>query len=139
MIEFTYLVDYQLNNEHEYTDWINNVVQLEGGSLDLLNIVFADDETVLQLNKKFLNHDWYTDILTFDEGIGGVIKGEIVLSLDRVRENSEEFKVDFKNELNRVIIHGVLHMLGYNDDTKEMKDLMRGAEDKYLKMFHVEQ
>lgn len=125
------------------TKWIKSVIQNE--SLDCgndkasskktagdISVVFCSDEYLLEINKKFLSHDYFTDVITFDYSTGRTISGDIFISVDTVRSNSELYKQDFLMELHRVIVHGVLHLLGYNDRTRIQKQVMRGKEDFYL-------
>jgi rRNA maturation RNase YbeY len=119
--------------------WIDKVAKKEEYQIESLDFIFCTDSFVHKLNKDFLNHDYLTDILTFNlnEGRGKKISGDIYISIDRVRENALIFKTTFTQELLRVIIHGVLHLMGYDDKTKVKMTKMRDREDKCLKMFHV--
>ena len=137
MIEYHYEPPFKIQ-EDEYSLWINKVVEGEGQKIDQLSYVFCNDEYLVDLNRQFLNHDTLTDILTFPYKGEGV-KGEIYISIDRVKENAKELNIEFREELRRVMIHGVLHLLGYKDNTENQKQKMRKAEDTKLKMFHVEQ
>lgn len=101
--------------------------------------IFCDDDRLLELNRKYLNHDTFTDILTFPYQDADGIQADIFISIPRVHENAEKLGVDKKEELRRVMIHGVLHLLGYNDHSEEEKEHMRKIEDQKLRMFHVEQ
>ena len=104
-------------------------------SLDKLNYIFCSDEFLLQINKQFLNHDFYTDIITFDLSETNKTIGEIYISLDRVKDNAAQNHVPFKEELARVIFHGALHLCGYRDKKKTEIEIMRKKEDHYLKVF----
>jgi rRNA maturation RNase YbeY len=95
-------------------------------------LIFCSDEYLLDVNKKYLNHDYYTDIITFDYVEDKIISGDIFISSDRVRENANQFNVSFEMELFRIIIHGILHLLGYKDKTKKDKSLMTEKENFYL-------
>ncbi len=139
MIEFHYESDFQLTSEPDYSDWINRVVESEQRNLGDLVYVFCDDEYLLNMNQKYLMHDTYTDIITFDYGQGSVISGDIFISTDRVWENALKFEATFEEELLRVMVHGVLHLVGYVDKSKDDKLLMREKEEQKIKMFHVEQ
>lgn len=139
MIEYTYLTDFSLEMESKYTDWLKTcITDVRGGVIEL-SYVFADDDLVLDLNKRFLNHDWKTDILTFGDQSDEGIKGEIVISVERVTENASVYNTTFDEELKRVMAHGVLHLLGFDDNREEDKKNMRAAEEKWIKKFHVEQ
>lgn len=116
--------------------WIKAVIKKEKQSLKELNFIFCSDAELHQINLEYLNHDDFTDIITFDNSDEkGVIEGDIYISIDRVRENASSYKKEFSNELNRVIIHGVLHLLGYKDKTAAAKKVMRSKEDSYLAIF----
>lgn len=125
-------VDFQLENEQQIIDWIKNTIQQEAKSATEISYIFCSDEYLYQMNLEYLNHDTYTDIITFDYTEKSVVSGDIFISIDRVKENAIKFKTTFKNELSRVIIHGVLHLLGYKDKTPEQKQVMRSKEDFYL-------
>lgn len=105
-----------------------------------ISLVFCTDEELLQVNKDHLNHDFYTDIITFDYCEGNTISGDLFISTERVAANAIEFGVDFEEELSRVVFHGLLHLSGYNDKSEEDKATMRSKENHYLnKLFHVKQ
>jgi len=95
-------------------------------------LIFCSDQYLLEINKKHLNHDYYTDIITFDYCVEKIVSGDLYISIDRVKENSKIFNESFINELNRVVIHGVLHLCGYNDKTEADQKIMRNLENKYL-------
>ena len=99
-----------------------------------INIMFCSDNYILDVNMKYLQHDYFTDIITFDYCEGKVLSGDLFISVDSVRENSIEFGTDFEEELHRVIVHGVLHLIGYDDHTEADKKLMRQKENYYLQM-----
>ena len=138
-VEFVYNTDFRINNEAKITSWINSFCQKEGFTIDSLVIAFFNDEDLKSLNIKFLKHDWYTDVISFDESNKNLIKGNIAISVDRVKDNSNTFSSLFDDELKRVIIHGVLHFMGFNDKTDDEKSLIRKKEDSALEMFHVKQ
>lgn len=137
MINYNYELDFQLDNEKNYTEWIENVIISENKELGEVNYVFCDDDYLLEINKQYLNHDYYTDIISFDYSEDNVIGGDIFISIDRVNENAAEFNVDFLNELKRVMIHGILHYCGYKDKSSSEETLMRNKEEEKIKMFHV--
>ena len=97
-----------------------------------LCFIFVPDEKILEINRQFLQHDYYTDIITFDNSEGNTVSGEMYISTDTVRSNAEEYHTGFQNELMRVIVHGVLHLCGHNDKTEAEQQQMRIAETKYL-------
>ena len=138
-IEYNYELDFKLDKESNYTDWINNIIRRESCSLGNLNYIFCEDTYLVEINLKYLNHNTLTDIITFDYSDESTISGDIFISIDRVRENANEYSVSFDDELKRVMIHGVLHLLGYNDKTEEQKHMMRNKENEMIQLFHVEQ
>lgn len=130
---------FQLKVETLYEIWLNTVISSEKKTLDEVSYIFCDDEYLLEINQKYLNHDTYTDIITFDNSLGNTLGGDIFISTERVTENSKEFEVAFGEELRRVLVHGILHLCGYKDETPEEKSLMRRKEEEKMNMFHVEQ
>lgn len=139
MIDFNYETEFTLENEAAISSWISNVILSENKKEGEINYIFCDDEYLLQINQEHLNHDYYTDIISFDYSVGNEINGDMFISIDRVKENSVDFKVSFEEELKRVIVHGVLHYCGYKDKSESDVQLMRIKEDEKLAMFHVEQ
>lgn len=114
-------------------NWIKQVVSKEQNSLKELNFIFCDDQYLHQINVEYLQHDTFTDIITFDNSdTEKLIEGDIFISVERVEENAQKFALSFDEELHRVMIHGVLHLLGYQDKTSKEKAKMRAKEDEYL-------
>jgi len=112
---------------------LRDIFKKERTPLEQLQYVFCSDEYLLEINQQYLQHNYYTDIITFDlSEKGGPVSGEIYISIDRVKENARHFQVSFQQELLRVIFHGALHLCGYKDKTKKDQEAMRKAEDKYL-------
>jgi len=136
MIDFNYETDFELNKEKKISDWISNVIDERGFTEGELNYIFCDDEYLLKLNVEFLDHDTFTDVISFDYTIGKLISGDIFISVERVLENSKNFDQSFDNELNRVIIHGILHYLGFKDKCEEDKVIMREEEEKCLALLN---
>ena len=132
MIEFSYETNFVLESEYIISTWVTNTITQEGYKLGHINYVFCDDAYLYKLNKEFLNHDTLTDIISFDYTVGKLISGDIVISVERVIENASIYNVPFNEELNRVIIHGVLHYCGYKDKTEALTKQMRSKEDYYL-------
>jgi len=132
MIYYNYETDFKLDNEKEITLWITNTIQEENGTLEEVSYIFCDDEYLVKKNVKYLNHNTLTDIISFDYSVGKQISGDIFISIERVKENATTFKVAFKDELHRVIIHGILHYCGYKDKTEADKKIMRSKENYYL-------
>lgn len=131
--------DFQLGDEARHASWLENVITSEGKSLEEIGYIFCDDDYLLKINMDYLDHDTYTDIITFDYSVGKILHGEIYISTERVQENSETYSVKFEEELRRVLVHGVLHLSGYKDKTEEEAALMRSKEEEKMKLFHVEQ
>ncbi|MBK9735136.1 MAG: rRNA maturation RNase YbeY [Saprospiraceae bacterium] len=122
-------------SEKNYINWLEKVVREENKSIASLCFVFCSDDQLLDINLKYLQHDYYTDIITFPYKEGLVIEGDMYISLDRVKENALEFGVSFENELRRVMVHGVLHLMGYGDKTKDEISIIRSKEDYYIDAF----
>ena len=118
---------------------MRNVLISEEKKEGEINYIFCDDDYLHEINVKYLNHDDYTDIISFDNAVGNILHGDIFISTERVAENAEKFEVSFDEELKRVIAHGMLHFCGYKDKTDDDAQLMRKKEDEKIKMFHVEQ
>lgn len=134
MIEFIYHTDFKLENEEIYKDWISRALHLYNAELGEITYHFYDDDALLKINVEHLNHDTYTDIISFDYTVGNVISGDICISVDRVADNAHSFQVSFDNELARVMSHGVLHFLGYKDKTEKEKEIMRKNEEIFINM-----
>lgn len=115
--------------------WLKSAIEHEKHRLGDLSFIFCSDEYLLKINKQYLNHDYYTDIITFDYVENNKVSGDLFISIDRVVENAETFKVDFNLELRRMMIHGVLHLLGYKDKLDDEKALMTEKENFYLSKF----
>lgn len=119
----------------KFKSWINSVIESEQKQLGEINYIFCSDEYLLQVNREYLDHDYYTDIITFDYVENGVISGDIFVSLDRISENANVFHVSFDEEFRRILVHGVLHLLGYPDKEPAQKAVMTEKEDYYLSIF----
>lgn len=139
MISFFYEAQTGLKNEAVYSDWLLRVVSSEGFVVGELTYIFCDDTYLLHINRQYLNHDDYTDIISFDYTEGNLLSGDIFISTERVQENAKKFLVPYGEELLRVMAHGVLHLCGYKDKTDKESVLMRQKEDEKIRMFHVEQ
>ena len=114
------------------TAWVRSVAATYGKRVGEVAYVFCDDEKIIEVNRQYLNHDYYTDIITFDYSEGDVISGDLFISLDTVRSNAEEQGTDYTEELHRVIIHGILHLCGLNDKGPGERETMEAAENKAL-------
>ena len=123
----------------KYRKKISYIIDNEGFIKGNISIVLCSDPYLLVLNKKHLNHDYFTDVISFNDSKGTVLNGNIAISIDRVKENAERYKASFNDELLRVMVHGLLHFMGYNDSSEKETQQMRDKEDDNLKMFHVEQ
>ncbi|MCD6067134.1 MAG: ybeY [Bacteroidetes bacterium] len=130
-------ISFNLKQKTKLKAWVRQVVEKEKLSTGNIAYVFCSDEALLKINRDFLSHDTYTDIITFDYREDKMINGEIYISVDRVKENAEKFKTTFDNELHRVMIHGVLHICGYKDKGKAATELMRKKEDGALKLLKI--
>ena len=139
MINFFSENNFELEDNVGYEKWLQNVIISEEKKEGDINYIFCDDEYLHEINVKYLNHDDYTDIISFDNAVGNILHGDIFISTERVAENAEKFQVSFQKELKRVIAHGLLHFCGYKDKTDDEAQLMREKEDEKIKMFHVEQ
>ena len=126
-------IKYNLKNKTQIRDWINDTIIEEGYELEELSFILCSDEYLLSINQQYLNHDTYTDVITFDNSEGlKMILGDIFISIDRIQENAKQFKGTTQQELCRVMIHGTLHLLGYKDKGKAAKTMMTQKEDYYL-------
>ncbi len=114
--------------------WIEKIIISEEKKLGEINYIFCDDQYLLKINQDFLDHDYYTDIITFDQVRGKTISGEIFVSLQRIKDNASLISKNYEEEKKRVIAHGVLHLCGYKDKTEEQQKIMRAKEDFYLSL-----
>jgi len=124
--------DFSLENQQKFYDWLTSVAEAESKALKTLNYIFCSDEYLLEINQKYLDHDYYTDIISFPLK-SDPIEGDIFISVDRVRENAGDLNLEFLSELKRVMVHGLLHFLGYDDHSEQDIKKMREQEDHYLK------
>jgi len=117
--------------------FIQSIFKKEGKKLESINYIFVNDKALLDINRQYLQHDFYTDIITFDLSASTEVQAEIYISVDRVKENAAQLGVSFKSELHRVIFHGVLHLCGYKDKSKTESEKMRKMEEVYLKKYGI--
>ena len=139
MINITNLLTKNLNDlrELDYKQWLKSVIISEGNKVGDIEYILCDDKHLLEINQAYLNHDTLTDIITFSTTNNDeVISGEIYISVDRVNENSKTHSVSYNDELSRVMVHGILHLIGYGDHSDSEKKLMRSKEDYYLHLQH---
>ena len=128
-------IEFKLQEPTKIKSWIKKIVEQEGKKLGQISFVFTTDEEILKTNIQYLNHDTYTDIITFDYCEGNIISGDIIISVERVKENALKFGVKFEEELKRVSIHGILHLCGYKDKSKKEAALIREKENSALKKY----
>jgi rRNA maturation RNase YbeY len=135
-IEFFYEeIDFRLENKDSLQGWIVSMIESEGYTTESLNYILCSDEYLLNINKEYLNHDTFTDIITFDNSESeNTIAADIFISIDRVKDNSQSQSTSFQDELSRVLIHGILHLMGWNDKTDALKKEMRKKEDACLSL-----
>ena len=117
-----------------FVSWLSQVATMEKKILGELNLIFCSDDYLLEINKEYLDHDYYTDIITFDYTQGEVLSGDLFISIDRVKDNAKSFEAEIKEEILRVVVHGFLHLAGYEDKTENKEKEMRLKEDTYLKI-----
>ena len=134
---FSETISFALPNEHIISEWISDTISKEEKTATELSYIFCTDDYLHNINLTYLNHDTYTDIITFDYTEKNQISGDIFISIDRVKENAVTYRKTFENELHRVIIHGVLHLLGYKDKTADEAETMRAKEDFYLSLLSI--
>ncbi len=124
---------FKLKQLNQTRNWINNTIESENYSLKSINFIFCSDQYLLKINQQYLNHNTFTDIITFDNSeINKQIEADIFISIERVKENSKTYNVKFSAELHRILIHGTLHLLGYRDKSPKQKKLMTAKENSYL-------
>ena len=120
----------------KYITWLSDIIINEEKKLGNINYILCDDEYLLKINQDFLQHDYYTDIITFDQVKGKTISGEIFVSLQRISDNASTLSKEYEEELRRVLAHGILHLSGYKDKTEEEEQVMRSKEDFYLAKYN---
>ena len=132
---FTEEIRFNLDGKRKIREWISKAAENEDYTIGVLNYIFTNDSILLQLNKEYLSHSSLTDIITFDMSEKkGEITGDIYISVDRAKENARDYKATLANEVHRLLIHGVLHLMGYKDKTQDEKELMRSKEEFYLSL-----
>lgn len=129
-------IDFELKKESVFTKWLESVALAENQSIEEINYIFCSDDYLLSINKEYLDHDYYTDIITFDnrDDINNAIEADIFISIDRIKENSINLNIPFELELRRVMVHGLLHLLGYHDKSEQEISEMREKEEAYLSL-----
>src|SRR6056297_354479 len=124
-------IDFTLPNKNYIKSWIISAIKNENYVPGEINFIFTSDKYLLNLNKQYLSHNYFTDIITFNDVQGNIVNGDIFISLETVKNNSLRFGVSFEEELSRVMIHGIMHLIGYDDQTEEQKSEMRKKENEY--------
>lgn len=130
----THDIDFSLDKKTKLKEWIEQVINFYSFTYSDLSVIFCSDDYLLSINNKYLNRDYLTDVITFDYTSESCISGDIFISIDRVKENAIDYSNSFEEELYRIIIHGVLHLIGFMDDSPESKEKMRAAENDCLSM-----
>ncbi len=125
-------IKFDLKSKSLNNKWLKFVAESEIRKIGDINIIFCSDSYILDVNMKYLQHDYFTDIITFDYCEGNVLSGDLFISIDSVRDNASFYGTEFSEELNRVMVHGVLHLIGYDDHTDSEQKMMRSKEDYYL-------
>jgi len=127
-------ISFELENQNNIQNWIYDAIKKEGKTSGEITYIFCSDDYLHKINLEHLQHDTFTDIITFNYCIGDIITSDIFISIDRVKENASSFNATFQNELSRVMIHGILHLIGYDDKSDSDKEMMRSKEDFYLSL-----
>ena len=127
-------ITFHLSKSEEVRVWVDQAIKKEHHTMGDINYIFTSDEYLRKVNVKYLNHNYLTDVITFDYTEKDKVSGDIFISIDRIEDNASELNTDLTNELHRVMIHGVLHLLGYRDKTTEEQQVMRQKEDYYLSL-----
>ena len=126
-------IDFSLSGKMRTKQWLKEVAVREGRRIGNINIIFCSDPYLLDINRRFLSHDYYTDIITFDDCEGTTLNGDLFISIDSVRSNADEYAEGrFEEELDRVMVHGILHLIGYDDHSEKEQRQMRSKENEYL-------
>jgi probable rRNA maturation factor len=132
MTTFNYETDFELSDEVALETWVEMIISNKGFEPGEINFIFCDDEYLHRLNVEFLQHDTFTDVISFDNSLGKLISGDIFISVERVKENAVEFNATLEEELHRVMIHGILHFLGFKDKSTDDEKVMRKEENDAL-------
>jgi rRNA maturation RNase YbeY len=132
---FSEAIDFTLSEKESYSSWVDSLIQHHNKLTGEISYIFCSDDYLHNINVEHLNHDTYTDIITFDYTHGGIVSGDIFISIDRVRDNAITYNVEFLHELQRVMAHGILHLIGFKDKTDQEKQLMRQEENTAILLF----
>ena len=128
-------ISFILKEKSAFRKWINSEILRRSFKTGMINLIFCSDDFLLELNKKYLNHNFYTDIITFNYNEANIISGDLFICIDRIKENTLIFNTSFQQELKRVIIHGILHLMGHDDNSPDLKKKIHEEEDEALKRF----
>ena len=135
MIKFNYETEFELLDEQRYASWLSDVIASEQKGEGEINYIFCDDDYLHKINLEYLNHDDLTDIISFDYSVGNELHGDIYVSVERVKDNAIDFSVPFEEELNRVLVHGILHYCGYKDKGESEATMMRQKEEEKMLLY----
>lgn len=131
-------ITFDMMHQNTVKSWIQNIAEEHNFTIEALNYIFCSDDYLLDINKTYLNHDYYTDIITFDNSQEDqTLLSDVFVSIDRIKENARDLNIEFTKELHRVLIHGVIHLFGYSDQTEEEKLTMRQKEDTCLSQLKI--
>ena len=136
MISYNYEIDFKLESEKLIENWIQEIIEIHNCEEGEINYIFCDDAYLLKLNIEFLQHDTLTDIISFDNSLGKLLSGDVFISIERIKENAKEFNVSFEEELHRVMIHGILHYIGFKDKTEKDQQEMTRQENLALSILN---
>jgi len=136
MIKYNFISPFELKNAKHYNLWLKQLIANKGFFIGEIHYIFCDDLYLHHINQKFLEHDTFTDIITFDNRVGDILNGEIYISVDRIAENATIYKTTYYKELLRVMAHGILHLCGYKDKSDKEAQIMRQEEDKAMALFY---
>lgn len=128
-------IDFKLPQINKHKKWIRHIINKDNFELNYINFIFCSDTYLHSINLEYLNHDTLTDIITFDYSEESTLEGEIYISIDRVKDNAKDIKIEFEEELRRVMAHGILHMMGFGDKTEDEKSIMRRKEDSCISLY----
>lgn len=127
-------INFVFEFEQLFQQWFQQIEQIEKIDIDTVSYIFCSDDYLLDINNEYLKHDYYTDVITFNYNEDDLLSGDVFISVDRVKENAVEYNVPFEIELARVVIHGLLHLVGYDDKTDDLRALMRDKENQYINL-----
>jgi rRNA maturation RNase YbeY len=136
MIKYHFITPFELKNPNHYKSWLKQLAANKKFFIGDINYIFCDDDYLLTINQNFLKHNTFTDIITFDNRVGEMLNGEIYISVNRITENAQFYKTSSSKELLRIMAHGILHLCGYKDKSKEEEEVMRKEEEEAITLFY---